>query len=107
MNLLSFLLLFCFSAFAFAADDSSVEYNSGKSHYLAKCAFCHGVSGEGVGIFPALRGSDAKDVKDKLQRYRKSRKVGRYSAMMYVRASKLTDEQIEALSDYIPTLGNP
>ena len=81
-----------------------VVYDTGADHFEAKCAFCHGAKGEGVGIFPALKGLSAQEAQNKLERYRSSKKVGRYSALMYVRSSQLTDKQIEQLADYIGQL---
>ncbi len=96
------LIGLCSSAVVFGAEH--LQYPSGKEHYQTKCAFCHGAAGEGVGIFPALKNSAKAEVVEKLTRYKNSKKVGKYSSLMYVRSSGLSEGDIKQLSEYIATL---
>ena len=91
-------------AFAATPSPQTVTYETGKEFYKAKCLFCHGAEGQGVGIFPALSVISRAEAEEKLLRYRASKKVGRYSSMMYIRASKLSDKDIKNLADYIGVL---
>ncbi len=88
------------SGAAFAAGDAA----AGKSKYTSICASCHGMNGEGAGIFPKLAGQAEADISTKLKKYRAGEQVGPNTSMMAPMASGLSDADIDNLAAYIATL---
>lgn len=88
------------SGAAFAAGDAA----AGKSTFGSSCASCHGMNGEGAGIFPKLAGLTADDAAAKLKKYKAGEQVGPNTAMMAPMASGLSDADIENLAAHIATL---
>ncbi|MDX1589017.1 MAG: c-type cytochrome [Oleiphilaceae bacterium] len=79
------------------------EASPGESLYQSQCAQCHGRAGKGSGAFPSLVGREAGYISERLEKYRAGEKVGPNSALMRGPASRLSDEDIAALADYIST----
>lgn len=76
---------------------------------IPACAACHGPTGTGNPgpAYPALAGQHARYTADLLQRYRAGAAYGRgenANAVMAGVASRLTDEEIQALATYIEGL---
>jgi cytochrome c5 len=71
---------------------------------FATCASCHGVQGQGMGIFPKVAGQDPAYIAGRLQQYRAGEQVGPTSALMTPHASGLSDEAIADLAAYIASL---
>lgn len=76
---------------------------AGKAKFAA-CAACHGMNGEGQGMFPKVAGQSADVLADKLKKYRAGETVGPMSAMMAPNASGLSDADIADLSAYMASL---
>lgn len=88
------------SGSAFAAGDVA----AGKAKYGSICASCHGMNGEGMGIFPKLAGHPAAKTADLLKQYKAGKTVGANTAMMAPQATGLSDADIDNLAAYIATL---
>ena len=70
-----------------------------------KCGTCHGKKGEGKGnLFPRIGGQHLDYLAKTLQDFRSGERTSDRSGMMAPVAKKLTDEQIDALSDYLSGL---
>jgi len=87
-----------FGASAFAADAAA-----GKAVYGNTCVGCHGANGEG-GVGPKLAGQSAKDIADKLHKYKAGEQIGPMTSMMAPMAQGLSDADIENIAAYIATL---
>lgn len=81
--------------------EANVEAVSGQSLYTT-CIGCHGAAGEG-GVGPKLAGQTADNLTAKMKAYRAGEQVGPMTAMMAPMAASLTDDEIDALADYITT----
>jgi len=88
------------SGSAFAAGDVA----AGKAKFGSICASCHGMNGEGMGIFPKLAGKPADKTVALLKDYKAGKTVGANTAMMAPQASGLSDADIDNLAAYIATL---
>ena len=87
-----------FGASAFAGDAAA-----GKAIYGSSCAGCHGANGEG-GVGPKLAGQSAKDIADKMHKYKAGEQVGPMTSMMAPMATGLSDADIENIAAFIATL---
>lgn len=93
-----------------AINEASEEVNetvaassvSGQEVY-STCVGCHGANGEG-GVGPKLAGQAEDALVAKLKTYRSGKEIGPMSAMMIPNAQQLSDDEIEAVSNYITTL---
>lgn len=88
------LLLLVLSASCWAQDD-------GAALYKAKCAACHGASGEGKGKTPAVKGT-SKDADQIVQHLIKGEpdSKGPHKKPM----SGVTDAQAKAIADFVKSL---
>lgn len=70
---------------------------------ITACAACHGPSGAGMGLaaFPMLSGQHAQYTKAQLEMFRSGDRSNDPNAMMRDIATRLTDRDIEILSQYI------
>lgn len=70
---------------------------------ITACAACHGPSGAGMGqaMFPMLSGQHAEYTKLQLEQFRSGERANDPSGMMRDIAVRLTDHDIEVLSQYI------
>ena len=68
------------------------------------CAGCHGMNGEGMGIFPKLAGQSKEYITTALTQYKNREERGRQSIMMWSQASILSARDIETLGDFISSL---
>jgi|TARA_R110002074_G_C12080660_1_gene622830 hypothetical protein len=68
------------------------------------CAGCHGMKGEGMGIFPALAGNTSSYIETALMQYQNREKRGKRSQIMWSQASILSKNDIKVLSNYIEGL---
>jgi cytochrome c553 len=71
------------------------------SLFAAKCASCHGGTGEGVGGNPKLTELTRADIESRLTDYRAGKQMGPKTAIMAAMAKSLSDEQIAALASYL------
>lgn len=69
--------------------------------YAAKCASCHGQTGEGLAGNPKLAGLSRADIQSRLTDYRAGKQLGPKTAIMAAMAKPLTDAQIAALASYL------
>ena len=68
------------------------------------CAGCHGMNGEGMGIFPKLAGQSKEYITTALTQYKNREERGRQSIMMWSQASILSARDIETLGELISNL---
>ncbi|WP_456414145.1 c-type cytochrome [Thiolapillus sp.] len=81
-------------------------YRAGSSNGAPACNGCHGPDGHGNGPanFPALSGQSAAYVAKQLRDFRSGARNNDLNGMMAGVAAKLTDEEIEAVSQYVQGL---
>ena len=70
------------------------------------CAGCHGMKGEGMGMFPKLSGQSKEYITTALIEYKNRQERGRQSMIMWSQASFLTDRDINTLGEFISNLEN-
>lgn len=87
-----------------ASGSMDAAMDKGRIKYGGICAGCHGKKGEGQGIFPKVAGKPAQELAAKLKDYREGKKLGEQSAIMAPNAQHLTDEEIDALANYMAGL---
>ena len=77
-----------------------------ESRGIAACAACHGPRGDGMALanFPDVSGQHAAYTKQQLELFRSGERANDMNNMMRDVASKLTDKDIEILSQYIQGL---
>lgn len=77
-----------------------------ESRGIAACAACHGPRGDGMALakFPDISGQHAAYTKAQLELFRSGERANDMNNMMRDVASKLTDKDIEILSQYIQGL---
>jgi cytochrome c553 len=72
---------------------------------VAACASCHGPNGAGIPMqFPRLAGQHAQYTADQLKAFRAGSRANDPNRMMRLLALKLTDREIDAVSQYIQGL---
>lgn len=76
------------------------EFSSIRSLW-AGCAACHGQGGEGMGVFPALKGQTADYIAQRLVQYKNKEQVGNMSSTMWAQAGMLSDKDIETIGKFI------
>lgn len=67
----------------------------------AGCAACHGQGGEGMGVFPALKGQTKEYITDRLYAYKNRETIGAMSSTMWAQAGMLSDSDIETIGKFI------
>ena len=85
----------------------SLACASGGADVYKKCAGCHGADGSKIASASGdgmLKGQAAADIKTKLKGYVDGSYGGKKAALMQKVASKLSDADIDAVSEYIGTL---
>ncbi|EMQ2875470.1 cytochrome c [Vibrio navarrensis] len=85
-------------------DAGKVLYTAGDaSRGLTACVACHGPRGNGTELsgFPKISGQHADYIKAQLQKFRESSRGNDMNAMMRDIAKKLTDDDINTLSQYV------
>jgi|GEM_PF-78654 len=69
------------------------------------CASCHSLSGGGLAPeFPRLAGAHPEYIAQQLRAFRSGARASNPNAMMRVVSNKLSDQEIEAVAQYIATL---
>tara|TARA_X000000950_G_C13795382_1_gene611197 strand:+ start:211 stop:654 length:444 start_codon:yes stop_codon:yes gene_type:complete len=76
------------------------EFSSIRSLW-AGCAACHGNEGQGMAVFPALKGQTADYIIDRLTTYKNRGEVGAMSSTMWAQAGQLSEQDIETLGKFI------
>ncbi|MCU0809622.1 MAG: c-type cytochrome [Thiobacillaceae bacterium] len=84
-----------------APADATPASVDGKAMYAAKCALCHGNTGEGRGTNPKLVGLSVAEIESRLNDYRAGKQMGSNSAIMAAAAKSLSDEQIAAIAGFL------
>tara|TARA_B100001939_G_scaffold308482_1_gene289114 strand:+ start:4420 stop:4863 length:444 start_codon:yes stop_codon:yes gene_type:complete len=79
---------------------SADEFSSIRSLW-AGCAACHGQNGEGMAVFPALKGQTADYIIDRLTTYKNKGEVGAMSSTMWAQAGQLSEQDIATLGKFI------
>jgi cytochrome c553 len=77
-----------------------------EERHIPSCAACHGPRGDGMGLanFPDISGQHAAYTKQQLLKFRAGERTNDMNGMMQDVASKLSDKDIEILSQYIQGL---
>lgn len=70
---------------------------------IAACAACHGPRGNGTELsgFPKISGQNAEYLKVQLEKFRSGERNNDLNGMMHDVAKRLTNEEIDALSNYL------
>jgi len=72
---------------------------------LPACASCHGPNGAGMpALYPRLSGQHAEYVEAQLKAFRAGERANDTSSMMRGVAGKMSDREIQAVSDYVAGL---
>lgn len=90
------LFLLNFSGYALSGDKEA-----GEARYKKSCINCHGPAGKGVASYPKISGNEVSYTKSRLETYRDGIKIGPNSALMFMFAKPLTDEEIANLAAYL------
>lgn len=74
-----------------------------KERGIAACIACHGPRGNGTPLsgFPKISAQHADYVKSQLEAFRSGNRNNDMNSMMRLVSAKLTDEEIQALSEYV------
>jgi cytochrome c553 len=76
-----------------------------QSSGVPACASCHGPKGAGIPVqFPALHNQHAEYTLAQLKLFRSGERANDAAKMMRVIASKMTDQEMAAVSEYISGL---
>lgn len=100
MNRLPFLLSLVFFV-GFAGSAWSQDHAAGEARYKKTCINCHGPAGKGVASYPKVSGKEVSYTIEKLEAYRNKVKQGPNSALMFMMARPLSDEEILDLATYL------
>ena len=81
-------------------------YRAGiQANSLPACASCHGPSGDGLPVkYPRLGGQHTEYVLNQLRQFRLGARANDEAKVMRTIAAKLTDQEMEAVADYIQGL---
>ena len=81
-------------------------YRAGiQANGLPACASCHGPSGDGLPVkYPRLGGQHSEYVLNQLTQFRLGARANDEAKVMRTIAAKLTDQEMEAVADYIQGL---
>ena len=81
-------------------------YRAGiQANAVPACASCHGPSGDGLPIkYPRLSGQHSEYVLNQLRQFRLGARANDEAKVMRTIAAKLTDQEMEAVADYIQGL---
>jgi cytochrome c553 len=81
-------------------------YRSGiQTNAVPACASCHGPSGDGLPVkYPRLGGQHTEYVLNQLRQFRLGARANDEAKVMRTIAAKLTDQEMEAVADYIQGL---
>ncbi|AUI85011.1 cytochrome c4 [Vibrio azureus] len=87
-----------------AVEQGKILYTAGDAaRGLTACIACHGPRGNGTSLsgFPKISGQHADYIKAQLEKFRDGARGNDMNAMMRDIAKKLTDEDINTLSQYV------
>lgn len=76
----------------------------GKKMYEQECASCHMANGSGSGIYPAVDNLSKEKGLEMLKGYRDDTYGGSMKSVMASFVKGKTDQQLEALAEYMATL---
>ena len=81
-------------------------YRAGiQANSVPACASCHGPSGDGLPVkYPRLGGQHSEYVLNQLRQFRLGARANDEAKVMRTIAAKLTDQEMEAVADYIQGL---
>jgi len=81
-------------------------YRAGiQANNVPACAACHGPSGDGLPVkYPRLGGQHSEYVLNQLRQFRLGTRANDEAKVMRTIAAKLTDQEMEAVADYIQGL---
>ena len=88
-----------------AAAGQKIYKGGNQASGVPACAACHGPSGAGIPVqFPRLAGQHAEYVLAQLTTFRSGERANDAAKMMRVIASKMTDQEMKAVAEYISGL---
>ena len=76
------------------------EFSSIRSLW-AGCAACHGQDGQGMAVFPALKGRSSDYIVGRLNAYKNRETVGAMSSTMWGQAAMLSEQEINTIGNFI------
>jgi cytochrome c553 len=76
------------------------EFSSIRSLW-AGCAACHGQDGQGMAVFPALKGRSSDYIVGRLNAYKNRETVGAMSSTMWGQAAMLSEQEITTIGNFI------
>ena len=81
-------------------------YRAGiQANGVPACAACHGAAGDGLPVkYPRLGGQHTEYILNQLRQFRLGARANDEAKMMHTIAAKLTDQEMEAVADYIQGL---
>lgn len=88
------------------SDHGRTIYNVGiAANHVPACASCHALDGGGLlPAFPRLAGQHAPYLVDQLRAFRSNSRLSNPNATMRKVAAKLSDDDIQAVADYIASM---
>lgn len=96
------ILAFAMTGFA-GGQVRAEDENSAENVYQSGCKNCHGAKAQGMASFPKLSDKEPDYIQMRLEQYRAGENVGPNSALMIPHATKLSDEEIVDLAEYVTT----
>lgn len=93
---------------AVVARGRNLAVNGAWDRDVPPCFKCHAVDGFGIEpAFPPIAGQHAAYTASQLQGWRTGARSNDPQGLMKVIAEKLTDEEIQAVAEYLATIGSP
>lgn len=88
------------------AEGSALYQGGDLGRGITACIACHGPRGNGMGLanFPDISGQHPEYIKSQLEQFRSGQRANDPNGMMRDIAKKLTDADIQLLSDYLSGL---
>lgn len=89
------------------ADAGKVIFHDGNEETgVPACVGCHQPKGAGFGIYPRIGGQHIDYVKQQLKNFASGERSNDVSRFMRVTAKRLSDEEIEAVAEYLVGIGD-
>lgn len=86
------------------ADGEVIFKQGNKESGVPACSGCHGPNGGGTARFPAIAAQNADYVSQQLLNFRSGARANDLGLLMRTVASRLTDQEIQAVAQYVASL---